>query len=432
MRKKGINFIERHEKGITLIALVITIIVLLILAGVSIATLTGPNGLLARANESKEQTKIGEEKEKMALAVSTATIDNKDYKNLTSDNLQHEMDEQFGIGKTSVIDNGNETFTVRFKEMQKEYNITSNGISEGLNWKEIMKNAKKQEEQIRNDVMAIGTDGKIVNMDLWNFSFDEKTQGYALNSSEALTDTSLRIAGYRGKINEDGTIVGTIPQYIKEIDGEWKPVTSLWRTFQGNDTTNEELKKLTTMPVIPNTVKAMNMTFEFCESLTKTSIIPGSVEILRWTFDGYTGLEEMPIISYGVKDMTGAFSGCSKLKKVTEIPNSVTTLEGTFVDCTSLIQAPNIPYSVINLNCTFRGCHNLEKGPSVISENVDNMQQTFDTCFKLSGTMEINANPTSYINCFYKTSTEATVPLVVTGKSTILNKLVYGTLVTIK
>ena len=38
----------KNKKGITLIALVITIVVLLILAGVSIATLTGPNGLLTK------------------------------------------------------------------------------------------------------------------------------------------------------------------------------------------------------------------------------------------------------------------------------------------------------------------------------------------------------------------------------------------------
>ena len=37
------------QKGITLIALVITIIVLLILAGISIATLTGENGILKKA-----------------------------------------------------------------------------------------------------------------------------------------------------------------------------------------------------------------------------------------------------------------------------------------------------------------------------------------------------------------------------------------------
>ena len=47
---------QKNQNGITLIALVITIIVLLILAGISIATLTGPNGLLTRANEAKQAT----------------------------------------------------------------------------------------------------------------------------------------------------------------------------------------------------------------------------------------------------------------------------------------------------------------------------------------------------------------------------------------
>ena len=44
------------NNGITLIALVITIIVLLILAGVTIATLTGDNGILIYAEESHEET----------------------------------------------------------------------------------------------------------------------------------------------------------------------------------------------------------------------------------------------------------------------------------------------------------------------------------------------------------------------------------------
>ena len=46
----------RKQKGITLIALVITIIVLLILAGVSIAMLTGENGILTQAKKAKEET----------------------------------------------------------------------------------------------------------------------------------------------------------------------------------------------------------------------------------------------------------------------------------------------------------------------------------------------------------------------------------------
>ncbi len=45
------------NKGITLIVLVITIIILLILAGVTIATLTGENGILRKITNSKRRNK---------------------------------------------------------------------------------------------------------------------------------------------------------------------------------------------------------------------------------------------------------------------------------------------------------------------------------------------------------------------------------------
>ena len=50
----------KNENAITLIALVITIIVLLILAGVSMAMLTGDNGTLIRANEAKEKMEVAQ------------------------------------------------------------------------------------------------------------------------------------------------------------------------------------------------------------------------------------------------------------------------------------------------------------------------------------------------------------------------------------
>lgn len=63
-----------NNKGITLIALVITIIVLLILAGVSIAMLTGENGILKQANTSKVASIEGEVKEKVNLAIQSAKM----------------------------------------------------------------------------------------------------------------------------------------------------------------------------------------------------------------------------------------------------------------------------------------------------------------------------------------------------------------------
>ena len=55
------------EKGITLIALVITIIVLIILAGVSIAMLTGDNGILSQAQRAKEENRAGTVKDRVAI-----------------------------------------------------------------------------------------------------------------------------------------------------------------------------------------------------------------------------------------------------------------------------------------------------------------------------------------------------------------------------
>ena len=62
----------RNQKGITLIALVITIIVLLILAGVSIAMLTGQNGILTRATDARSDTSNAELVERINMALNAA------------------------------------------------------------------------------------------------------------------------------------------------------------------------------------------------------------------------------------------------------------------------------------------------------------------------------------------------------------------------
>ena len=61
--------IQKKENGITLIVLVITIIVLLILAGVSVAMLTSENGIINQAQNAKEETEIASEKEAIQLTM---------------------------------------------------------------------------------------------------------------------------------------------------------------------------------------------------------------------------------------------------------------------------------------------------------------------------------------------------------------------------
>ena len=64
------NMTKQMNNGITLIALVITIIVLLILAGVSIATLTGENGILTRASDASRESEIASVREQAQLDIS--------------------------------------------------------------------------------------------------------------------------------------------------------------------------------------------------------------------------------------------------------------------------------------------------------------------------------------------------------------------------
>ncbi len=127
---KGTNKVKyvKESNGITLIALVITIIVLLILAGVTIATLTGENGILTRAQNAKNQTEEAEDIEKIRLAVSEAQIGEKGYQKLDQNNLQEAIDNQFNGRNTIVSDNGDGTFTVSLDN--KMYELKNNEINE--------------------------------------------------------------------------------------------------------------------------------------------------------------------------------------------------------------------------------------------------------------------------------------------------------------
>ena len=58
---------NQKNKGITLIALVVTIVILLILAGISISMLTGQNSILNRAKEAKEKNSKSQKEEQSVL-----------------------------------------------------------------------------------------------------------------------------------------------------------------------------------------------------------------------------------------------------------------------------------------------------------------------------------------------------------------------------
>ena len=85
---------EINERGITLIALVVTIVVLLILAGVSISMLTGENGIIKQASNAKDATEQAKVEELVDLAVNSIIGENKGTTNgITPEMIADEVNE---------------------------------------------------------------------------------------------------------------------------------------------------------------------------------------------------------------------------------------------------------------------------------------------------------------------------------------------------
>ena len=115
--KKNKKILKRKEKGITLIALVITIIVLLILAGVSIAMLTGENGIITQAQNAKEKTVKASELEGIQLAViGSETKDNGYLDILDEKSFKEELEKHFGNEKLDVVANGDGSFIITIND----------------------------------------------------------------------------------------------------------------------------------------------------------------------------------------------------------------------------------------------------------------------------------------------------------------------------
>ena len=131
---------KKSQKGITLIALVITIIVLLILASVSIAMLTGNNGILQKAETAKESSAEAEGEEKInlaILAVKTQTNGGFDQKLLQEELKKYGLTGTKGENETTVTVN-EKTYTI-----DDEGNVTSKETIKDITAKMVAENPEK-------------------------------------------------------------------------------------------------------------------------------------------------------------------------------------------------------------------------------------------------------------------------------------------------
>ena len=119
------NLKIQGQKGITLLVLVVTIIVLLIFAGITIGALTGENGIINNTKNAKEETEIANEKEIVENATVEAMGKNK-YGNIEESELQSALNKEAGDGKTIATEAGEE-FEVLFKDSNRYYTVDKDG-----------------------------------------------------------------------------------------------------------------------------------------------------------------------------------------------------------------------------------------------------------------------------------------------------------------
>ena len=140
-KNKSIKML-RKEKGITLIALVITIIVLLILSGISISMLTDNNGILSRAMEAKEKTEVSALKERVKLDIfEKQLIGNGE---ITNDDLRAILDNYFTGVPSKLPESSEELEALELISKDGKYKVKVGEIYKG----ELSKDSGETEEPI--------------------------------------------------------------------------------------------------------------------------------------------------------------------------------------------------------------------------------------------------------------------------------------------
>ena len=127
MEKNKGKIIEKMKdnKGITLLALAVTIVVLLILTSIGIKLALGNNGIIGEAKNAKEQAEIDEEKGIVKRATTVSLIRSKGSK-VEQDTLEKALNDETGEGKTEVSDVG-DVFEIVFIDSNRYYEVDSEG-----------------------------------------------------------------------------------------------------------------------------------------------------------------------------------------------------------------------------------------------------------------------------------------------------------------
>lgn len=334
---------KKENFGITLIALVITIIVLLILAGITIAMLTGDNGILTKAVHVKSEQIINTEKEQLELAIESNKIRTNGNYNSTS--VGDDINADIGKEISNIKRYDNNIVIVSFYD-NNNFKIDSNGIVQYIG-SDIIKDVEVnyidsnanilKKSKLYNLNGDIEVEEKFISEDGLEYRIAEKTK--------IETDEEIINVKYYLVCKDEKTMI------FNDYEGGYKIGTGENKLKNGM---NENYSNVECIIEIPEKINGLSVKyityFSFARNnKIKELVLGNNIEKIDLNaFMDCTGLEK---ITFGNKlsalnNGGGIFNRCSKLNKnsfMVSEDNGIFKVEDGILynqDCTKIILFP--------------------------------------------------------------------------------------------
>lgn len=375
----------KQEKAITLIALVITIIVLLILAEIAISMIAGNNSILRRAGEAQERTERGQVEEVIKIAYNSGVMEKTLRKAEIEDIMQEELEKTYGTGKVDVINAGDE-YVIDI-EGKGEYIITSTGTLEKGTTNDPVTNPHAKGEWVKAWIAKDGAwqEGTITSQneeDLAGADIVAKlyTGTKTITPKDTRGNDITPGIEYYMYIEANGN--KEMPALTNDNGSEGKAWQTGWKKYLHGDTNPEEgiiTPYITEVYICEGVENISKQAFALTTSLNKVQI-SSTVKSIDSSAFGSSKLPKITIPGSVESIGTWSFAYCNNLKSVV-IKEGVKNIgENAFSE--SGLTSVTIPKSITNWRSSFWRCHNLKK--AVVKEGVEKIDiEAFSECENL-------------------------------------------------